>query len=357
MSARKTNEHLFALILLTSLQYNDISKEIGYYSGVSEQKPTYYYLQAETVNGKDCYAIGKNRYIRANNVDSIDGYPHIYHGVVTYATVLKKTTTQTLTIDSNKHVLKKGQKIKVDLAVGPWAEDFAGYIYRLHDYPNEYVGQSYIKLRNYLPTSSYDELTFTYVRPNTTTNTKFYNFDGTPTGISYRNRNQNPLTVDGLYYLWVPSEKKAELFYHFLTYRIDRNYFVNNDGTDLKKPEFDKNNKLIESTEDKMRYTNSFVKASDVTFASGIKLTPLNTAKDAENDQKVATDKDKQELQRKFEENKNNKNVKGHDESAVKNYNNALMIASSVLQSPKATIAQVKQALWLLEPIRTQLAF
>ena len=148
-----------------------------------------------------------------------------------------------------------------------------------------------------MPTSSYDELTFTYVRPNTTTNTKFYNFDGTPTGISYRNREQNLLTVDGLYYLWVPSENKAELFYHFLAYRIGRSYFVNNDGTDLKEPKFDK---LIESTEDKMRYTNSFVKASEVTFASGIKLTPLNTAKDAENDQKVATNKDKQELQRKF---------------------------------------------------------
>ena len=240
MSARKTNEHLFALILLTSLQYNDISKEIGYYSGVSEQKPTFYYLQAETVNGKDCYAIGKNRYIRVNNVDSIDGYPLMYNGV-TYATVLKKTTTQTLTNDSTKHVLKKGQKIKVDLAVEPWAEDFEGYIYRLHDYPNEYVGQSYIKLRNYLPTSSYDELTFTYVRPNTTTNTKFYNFDGTPTGISYRNRNQNPLTVDGLYYLWVPSEKKAELFYHYVSYKQDRSYFVNNDSTALKEPEIDKN--------------------------------------------------------------------------------------------------------------------
>ncbi|KJY58511.1 SLAP domain-containing protein [Lactobacillus melliventris] len=322
---------------------------------VSEQKATFYYLPTATVNGKDCYAIGKNRYIRANNVDSIDGYPLMYNGV-TYATVLKKTTTQTLTNDSTKHVLKKGQKIKVDLAVQPWAEDFEGYIYRLHDYPNEYVGQGYIKLRNYLPTSSYDELTFTYVKPNTTTNTKFYNFDGTTTGISYRNRNQSPLTVDGLYYIWVPSANKAELFYHFLTYRTDRSYFVNNDGTDLKKPEFDKTNKLIESTEDKIHYTNSFVKASDVTFASGIKLTPLNTAKDAENDQKVATDKDKQELQRKFEENKNNKNVKCEQQSAVSNYNNALMIASSVLQSPKATIAQVKQAIWLLDTTKIQLS-
>ena len=100
----------------------------------------------------------------------------MYNGV-TYATVLKKTTTQTLTNDSTKHVLKKGQKIKVDLAVEPWAEDFEGYIYRLHDYPNEYVGQSYIKLRNYLPTSSYSELTFTFVKSQTTADTKFYSLD------------------------------------------------------------------------------------------------------------------------------------------------------------------------------------
>ena len=338
------------------MQYNDISKEIGYYSGVSEQKTILLLPAGRNSNGKDCYVIGKNRYIRANNVDSIDGYPLMYNGV-TYATVLKKMTTQTLTNDSTKHVLKKGQKIKVDLAVEPWAEDFEGYIYRLHDYPNKYVGQSYIKLRNYLPTSSYSELTFTFVKPQTTADTKFYSLDGTPTGISYRNRNQTPLTTDGLYYLWVPSENKAELFYHYVPYKQDRSYFVNNDGTDLKEAEIDKNtNKPIETTEDKIHYSNSFIKVSDVTYAGENKLVPLNSPKDAENDQKVATDKDKQELQRKFEAKKNAQNVKGHDESAVKNYNNALLIASSVLQSPKATIAQVRQALWLLEPIRTQLA-
>ncbi|MEB3363565.1 hypothetical protein SDC49_08665 [Lactobacillus sp. R2/2] len=61
-------------------------------------------------------------------------------------------------------------------------------------------------------------------------------------------------------------------------------------------------------------------------------------------------------MQRKFEENKNNKNVKCEQQSAVSNYNNALMIASSVLQSPKATIAQVKQAIWLLDTTKIQLS-
>ena len=77
------------------------SKQKYYFvkSGVPDQNSTYYYLLTKTINGKECYAIGKNRYIRANNVDSIDGYSLMYNGV-TYATVLKKTTTQTLTNDS-----------------------------------------------------------------------------------------------------------------------------------------------------------------------------------------------------------------------------------------------------------------
>ena len=55
----KIIERLFEINLLTSLQYNNISKEIGYYSGVSEQKPSYYYLQAETVMVKTVMQSGK----------------------------------------------------------------------------------------------------------------------------------------------------------------------------------------------------------------------------------------------------------------------------------------------------------
>ena len=56
------------------------------------------------------------------NVGYIDGHVQRYNGVAT-ATVLTESYTTTINYSSSKRALKKGQKIKVDLAVIPYAND------------------------------------------------------------------------------------------------------------------------------------------------------------------------------------------------------------------------------------------
>lgn len=55
-------------------------------------------------------------------VGYIDGHVQRYNGVTT-ATVLAESYTTTINYSSSKRALKKGQKIKVNLAVIPYAND------------------------------------------------------------------------------------------------------------------------------------------------------------------------------------------------------------------------------------------
>lgn len=55
-------------------------------------------------------------------VGYIDGHVQRYNGVAT-ATVLAESYTTTINYSSSKRALKKGQKIKVNLAVIPYAND------------------------------------------------------------------------------------------------------------------------------------------------------------------------------------------------------------------------------------------
>ena len=70
--------------------------------------------------------------------------------------------------------------------------------------------------------------------------------------------------VDKLMYIWVPSEKKANLFYHL----VGTKFYATNTGTSF----FDK----IDVGHD------AYVKADDVKFVNGVQLTPLNTAAEAQ---------------------------------------------------------------------------
>ncbi|MCX8736388.1 hypothetical protein [Lactobacillus sp. B4026] len=56
------------------------------------------------------------------NVGYIDGHVQRYNGVAT-ATVLTESYTTLINYSSSKRALKKGQKIKVNLAVIPYAND------------------------------------------------------------------------------------------------------------------------------------------------------------------------------------------------------------------------------------------
>lgn len=176
------------------------------------------YLPTHQVKKKQYYSLGRGHYINAANVSYIDGHIARYHGTAT-ATVLRKTYTTSVNYVAFKHNLKPGQKIKVDLTVIPYANDgFAGYLYRLHDHHQEYIDQSSISLDKNLPIVNYKDLIYTFVRPLSGDSVELYDPTGAAIGKKIQKPQYGDLTVDGLMYLWVPSENKAELFYHCLNY-------------------------------------------------------------------------------------------------------------------------------------------
>ncbi|WEV39717.1 SLAP domain-containing protein [Lactobacillus sp. ESL0681] len=332
-----------------------------YFFSQAETK-TYSYLTTHQIKGHDYYALGHNRYLNAYNVDSINGEPTRYNGVTT-AKVISDTKTQTLTNARTKHILKKGQKIKLDLTVTPWSEDFGGYIYRLHDYPNEYVNEFYVQPRASLPVTDYTNLAYSFVKPNTTNNVQIYDVNGKATDSSIKYHQDATISVDGLIYLWNASEKKAELFYHLF---YDHNDTSSDTVNPADKPNIPTNsnpNTVIatpvstqQPTAADPNLTNRFIKASDVTFTNGIKLTPINTAKEVTDEaQKPITDSTKKELQDLIAQSQTIKNSDAYHSVVRYNYDNALTYASNLLKSNKATVAQAKEAIWLLKTTQTQL--
>jgi len=146
------------------------------------------------------------------------------------------------------------------------------------------------------------------------------------------------------------------LYYHLLSNNLDRKALINNDGTQLKARATDKKyGPTILTTSEKIIAANSFVKASDVKFSWGIKLSPVNTSLAAEQKQKVATDSDKVKLQKDFDSGQQTINESVHYDALMQSYDYALANAAVVLRSSKATLAQVDQAIWLLKTTKTQI--
>ncbi|WP_288557216.1 SLAP domain-containing protein [uncultured Lactobacillus sp.] len=90
--------------------------------------------------------------------------------------------------------------------------------------------------------------------------TDIYHADGTVINFNGdRPRKQSGrFKVDKLLYLWVPSENKAELFYHLV-------------------------GNSVEGSKSSLNFTDGYVKASDVKFdTDSVTLTPSNTAAEAE---------------------------------------------------------------------------
>ena len=305
------------------------------------------YLPTAKIKGKNFYSLGQGHYIKAANVGYIDGHAQRYNGVAT-ATVLTESSTTTVNYSSIKRTLKKGQKIKVDLAVIPYANDgFEGYIFRLHDHPDEYIDQNNVSLKVNLPIVNYEDLTYTFVQPLSGDTVQLYDTTGKSIGKSIKKQKYRDLTVDGLMYLWVPEEKKAELFYHCLNYENSSVIDANNSATTNSSP-------AHPVEKQKLNYGNNFIKASDVKYISGIKLNPINTAAQAESDQKTASETDKQELAKLIDQEKDRK-INSAYTNLKANYDSALTNAILIQKSDKVTVAEVKEAVWYLKTAITQL--
>lgn len=312
------------------------------------------YLQPQSIptykiKGKYFYSLGHNRYINAANVGYINGHLVRYNGTST-ATVLKNTNSITVNYSEAKRKLKKGQKIKLDLAVIPYLSDgFDNYLYRLHDYPDEYVDATEIKLQRDLPVIDYRDLVYTYVMPVTDNSVELYDTSGKAIGRRIMKPAYSNLTVDGLMYLWVPEENKAELFYHCLNYSDD-NVVDDTQPEPIQDP-----NSVHRTNNQKLSYGNNFIKVSDVKYVSGLKLKALNTIEQAKNGQRIATTADKQELLTLFNEGKDLDQNVNYDTNLMNNYDCALRNASATLRSDKATVAQVGEAIWYIKTAKEQL--
>ena len=306
------------------------------------------YIPTHKIKGKYYYSLGHNRYIKAANVGYINGHIARYNGTVN-ATVTKKTYTITINFSAAKRKLKKGQKIKLDLTVIPYESDgFEGYIYRLHDYPDEYVDEDNVKLKRNLPIIDYSDLVYTYVTPLANNSVELYDTSGKAIGKRIIKPQYSNLTVDGLMYLWVPEENKAELFYHCLNYS---NESVIGDSQPIPAPDSEP---TYPAKKQVLIYGNNFIKVNDVKYVSGLKLKALNTIEQAENGQKIATGADKQELLTLFNEGKNLAKNSAYDD-LMSNYDCALRNASAMLRSDKATISQVDEAVWYVKTAKEQL--
>ena len=170
---------------------------------------------------------------------------------------------------------KNGEKFTVDyLEKGSRADKVAGYIgqfggdqaiYRIKG-TNNWLYSMGVKPASKLQVHNYDLEQTSVIKFTQTTD--LYNADGSLQNIRIT-KNSEWWRVDKLLYIWVPSENKAEEFYHLApdshwkdVLRLSSNGQYVNDHMPIK---------------------DAYVKASDVQFIeNSVKLTPSNTNAEAE---------------------------------------------------------------------------
>ena len=196
----------------------------------SDEDMNWYYLPYKTIKGKQYYNIGHGGYIKAVNVDSINGN----RLVTNYVTVTiaswpfssDKDFTKARLVNNkgeftDKYV-KKGTKLVVDRFSN--REELAGTnkidmldngvvleVYRIKNNKNLFV------LRDDLKTPPRQSLIpYTNIMTVKFVNDAYlYNTKG-ELGDESRFRPGDTVSVTSLRYIWVPEDKKAELFYEVL---------------------------------------------------------------------------------------------------------------------------------------------
>ncbi|WP_251717409.1 SLAP domain-containing protein [Lactobacillus agrestimuris] len=159
--------------------------------------------------------------------------------------------------------LKAGTKFIVDrLEVTPFADQFPTALgreglYRIKG-TDTWILAVDVTAAKKLPLHNYDLEHNSYIKfPQAT---DLYNASGSKinTNGDYIRRQSGQYKVDKLLYIWVPSENKAELFYHLV-------------------------GKEVSSNNGHINFDDGYVKASDVQFMSNSKaITPSNTPAEAE---------------------------------------------------------------------------
>lgn len=242
-------------------------------------------------NGKRYYRVGgpAKQYVKVANLGSvIDNTSTTGNSSSSVTTNTNSTTSSNATSTSDGETTvtvtypysnyvniydENGKVIKTDIKVGTkftvdrreitkFASEFPpGSIldgfYRIKG-TNHWIKASQVKAAKELPLHNYNDEHYSYIKFIQPTD--LYNANGTiqilPNNRKIRKQGEF-YKVDRLTYLWIPSENKAELFYHLTTNRVTVEY--------------------VPGLDSEASIKDGYVKASDVKFAEGVKLTPDNT--------------------------------------------------------------------------------
>lgn len=226
-------------------------------------------------NGKRYYRIGGpvKQYVKASNLGPVIGYNDVKVPEETTATLAYTSDIYDSKGNVVKSNVKAGTKFTVDrLDSGLFTRnqdmfeaDDRPDIYRIKG-TNNWLLSSDVKVADQLPLHNYENEHYSYITfPK---DTDVYNADGT---MQYHNgqkisEQKGWLKVNRLTYIWVPSENKADLFYHL----VGQGFYAS------VVPNSNSNMNMIEVG------PNAYVKASDVKFGvDTLQLAPDNTPEEA----------------------------------------------------------------------------
>ena len=225
-------------------------------------------------NGLRYYRIGgpKKQYVKASNLSKIISSN-------TEETTVKVTAKEGAGLydfikdDTYSKKAKKGTKFTVDYAENNGGDEDDPQIFTYHIKDTKYwLLSNEVKAKKKMPVHYYDSEHYSYIKFYK--NTDVYNADGTKQDHhGQKIRKQGGfLKVDKLLYIWVPAEKRVELFYHLKGHEFYAS--ASRDG----------GTSVID-------VGDGYVKQKDVKFIAGLKLHPINTAKDARQSAKQKADK------------------------------------------------------------------
>ncbi|MDF7639604.1 SLAP domain-containing protein [Lactobacillus sp. ESL0791] len=230
------------------------------------------------VKGKYYYSIGHGGYINAANVSEINGQP-LYVATAT-VTVYDKDYSKPYTTGtgSSKVTIQNGKKVKIDYVFSDIDGNSRENYYHIANTNDAYIGAFSVKtrLRQRLATQTKDTY-IEFIKPTVAYNLQsILNPSSNSEVVTIGKDLVNAKQAIELLYIWVRQNNKAELFYRL---GDTTNYDTINVGN---------------ATDNNLFY----VKAEDTRYVSGPRLTPINTAEEAREDAKVATEPDKQDLQK-----------------------------------------------------------
>lgn len=317
-------------------------------------------LVSRTIKGQEYYAIGKNRYIKALNVDAINGNV-VYTTQPTYIIPRSDMVILNKDLEPTDKIAHHNKKIKIKEAVVKGYGDLAQVFYKimgkdefldagdLSSYDEALPGTS--DTRFLLSTEKdYNTLYRSLISFKNEKSTPLYDISGNQIKLDGKYLEKKPegnhlpeevYDVNSGWYIWNEKEKKAELYYH------------------LSKSEFS----IFAPTSDlpyhykTQNIPNAFVKASDVDF-KGVKVKILNSESQAKNDTALASGDQKKELVAKIANNAKvtaSLKYKLSAKDKRENYDNAVQEIKQAVDSSKTTVLEVRELTWYLENSENEL--